>query len=76
MKALWANGRVMTNASVFRIDWEDLQLNLPNQFVPGQFFIDNAGAAVSSGVEVEVSARARGRHRCVRFARLHPRALR
>jgi len=57
---LWANGRVMTNASVFRIDWEDLQLNLPNQFVPGQFFIDNAGAAASSGVEVEVSARPAG----------------
>jgi len=57
VKALWASGRVMTAASVFRIDWEDLQLNLPNQFAPGQFFIDNAGAAASSGVEVEVSAR-------------------
>ena len=58
LKTLWANGRVMTNASVFRIDWEDMQLNLPNQFVPGQFYIANAGASVSTGVELEVNARA------------------
>jgi outer membrane receptor protein involved in Fe transport len=57
VKGLWANGRVMTSASVFWIDWQDLQLNLPNASVPGQFFIDNAGAAASSGVEVEASAR-------------------
>jgi outer membrane receptor protein involved in Fe transport len=57
VKGLWANGRVMTSASVFRIDWQDLQLNLPNQLVPGQFFIDNAGSAVSSGVEVEGTGR-------------------
>jgi iron complex outermembrane receptor protein len=48
----------MTNASVFRIDWEDMQLNLPNAFVPGQFYIANAGASASTGVEVEVNARA------------------
>ncbi|HEX5109999.1 MAG TPA: TonB-dependent receptor [Vicinamibacterales bacterium] len=58
VKTAWAGGRVWANASVFRIDWQDLQLNLPNPFVPGQFFIDNAGSAVSSGVEVEVTARA------------------
>jgi iron complex outermembrane receptor protein len=58
VKGLWANGRVMTSASAFWIDWQDLQLNLPNVFVPGQFFIDNAGAASSSGVEVEATARA------------------
>ena len=58
VKALWAGGRVATNASVFRTDWEDLQLNLPNVFVPGQFYIANAGAAVSTGVELEVAARA------------------
>ena len=58
VKTLWADGRVMANASVFRIDWDDLQLNLPDPFVPGQFFIDNAGAAVSTGVELEVMGRA------------------
>lgn len=58
LKTLWANGRVVTNASVFRIDWEDMQLNLPNQFVPGQFYIANAGSSASSGVELEATARA------------------
>jgi iron complex outermembrane receptor protein len=57
IKTAWVGGRVMANASVFRIDWQDLQLNLPNPFVPGQFYIDNAGSAASSGVELEVSSR-------------------
>jgi iron complex outermembrane receptor protein len=57
VKGLWANGRVMTSASVFRIDWQDLQLNLPNLSVPGQFYIANAGSAVSSGFEVEGTGR-------------------
>ncbi len=29
MKTLWANGRVSTNAAVFYIDWNNLQLNVP-----------------------------------------------
>ena len=45
------------NAAVFHIDWEDLQLNLPNLFVPGQFYIANVGGATSSGVELELNAR-------------------
>jgi iron complex outermembrane receptor protein len=45
------------NAAVFFIDWDDIQLNLPIQGAPGQFYIDNVGAATSRGVEVEVSAR-------------------
>ena len=35
VKTMWAAGRVMANASVFRIDWEDLQLNLPDLTVAG-----------------------------------------
>jgi iron complex outermembrane recepter protein len=57
VKTLWSGGRVMTNASVFTIDWADLQLNLPNPQVPGQFYIANVGSATSSGVEFEVNAR-------------------
>jgi iron complex outermembrane recepter protein len=57
VKTAFASGRVVANASVFRIDWQDLQLNLPNQFVAGQFYIGNAGTAVSSGVEAEVTGR-------------------
>jgi iron complex outermembrane receptor protein len=56
-KTSWAAGRVLLNASVFRINWEDLQLNLPDLSVPGQFYIANVGGATSSGVEVELNSR-------------------
>jgi iron complex outermembrane receptor protein len=58
IKALWADGRVSTNAAVFHLDWNDLQLNTPNPAVPAQFFIANVGGAVSRGVEFELGARA------------------
>jgi iron complex outermembrane receptor protein len=32
-------------------------LNVPNPFVPGQFYISNVGGARSSGVELDVTAR-------------------
>jgi iron complex outermembrane receptor protein len=54
VKTGWGNGRVLVNASVFRIDWEDLQLNLPDLT---SFYIANVGGATSSGVELELNAR-------------------
>lgn len=57
LKSTAAGGRISANAAVFYIDWNDLQLNVPNQFVPGQFYIANAGDARSRGVEVDVNAR-------------------
>ena len=57
VKTAWADGRLVANAAVFSIDWDDLQLNLPNRSVPGQFYIANVGGARSSGVEIEVNAR-------------------
>jgi iron complex outermembrane recepter protein len=59
MKSEFAGRRVTTNLSVFSIDWQDLQLNLPNPQVPGQFYISNVGSARSSGVEADVHGRAR-----------------
>jgi len=55
LKTAWANDRVTANAAVFRIDWEDLQLNLLDAF--GGFYIANVGGATSSGVELELNAR-------------------
>jgi iron complex outermembrane receptor protein len=57
VKTALAGGRVSANAAVFLIDWDDLQLNVPNPFVPGQFYIFNVGAAKSRGLELELNAR-------------------
>lgn len=57
VKTRWAGGRLTANAAVFNIDWADLQLNLPDPAVPGQFYIANVGGASSRGVEFEVNAR-------------------
>jgi iron complex outermembrane receptor protein len=56
-KALMANGRVSLNAAAFFINWNDLQLNVPNLEVPGQLFIANVGEASSAGFELESAAR-------------------
>jgi iron complex outermembrane recepter protein len=56
-KTLWGRGRFSANAAFFHIDWDDLQLNVPNPAVPAQFYISNAGSAVSKGVELELGAR-------------------
>ena len=58
LKTMLAGNRVRFNAALFLIDWQDLQLNEPNPFAPGQFYIANVGAATSKGFEVELAARA------------------
>ena len=51
MKTAFAGKRATANVSVFSIDWQDLQLNVPNPPVPGQFYISSVGNARSSGFE-------------------------
>ena len=58
LKTLWAGGRVSASAALFYIDWNDLQLTIPNPFAPAQFYISNVGGAASKGVELEIGARA------------------
>ena len=57
LKATFAGGRASASAAAFYLDWRDMQLNVPNQQVPGQFYIANVAGARSSGVEVEVRGR-------------------
>ena len=57
LKAQFFAQRLQVNAAVFHVDWRDLQVNLPNPAVPGQFYIANAAGATSNGAEVEVRAR-------------------
>jgi iron complex outermembrane receptor protein len=56
-KALLWNDRLSVAGSAFYIDWNDLQLNVPNLSVPGQLFISNVGGASSKGIELEATAR-------------------
>jgi iron complex outermembrane receptor protein len=49
--------RLTASLAAFSIDWSDLQVNVPNPQVPGQFFIGNAAGARSSGAEFELHAR-------------------
>jgi iron complex outermembrane receptor protein len=58
LKSAWASRHVTANLAAFSIDWNQLQLNLPNPQVPGQFYISNVGKARSSGVEFELNGRA------------------
>jgi iron complex outermembrane receptor protein len=57
VKGVAASGRFSASASVFAIDWDDLQLNLPIPGTQAQFYIDNLGGATSRGVEFEVAGR-------------------
>jgi iron complex outermembrane recepter protein len=56
-KSKWLAGRLETTAAVFYIDWKNLQLNQQIPFSGGQYYIGNAGAAYSKGLEVETNYR-------------------
>jgi len=56
-KSSWCNDRLTANLAAFYTHWDNLQLNVPNPSVPGQFYIANVGAAASKGVEFELNAR-------------------
>jgi iron complex outermembrane receptor protein len=48
------DGRFTANLALFYIDWQDLQLNLP---YGRNYYVANAGAANSKGVELELNLR-------------------
>ena len=55
-KTSWMENRLQVNAALFYIDWSDMQVEVP---VAGgtSVYLDNAGKASSTGVEVELTAR-------------------
>ena len=57
VKTTLVQDRVTLNGDVFFTQWDDMQVNVPNPFVPGQFYISNVGSARSSGIEFDVTAR-------------------
>ena len=52
-KASWLGDKLESTVALFYIDWKDLQLNQQIPFSGGQYYIGNAGAANSKGIEVE-----------------------
>jgi iron complex outermembrane receptor protein len=56
-KTLLVRDRLSVDADVFYMQWDGLQVNVPNPVVLGQFFIANASGATSKGVELAVNAR-------------------
>ena len=59
VKVTTASGRFSATASVFNIEWDDLQLNLPIPDAGGLFYISNIGSATSRGAEFELMGRLR-----------------
>ncbi len=57
MKSRWFDDRLMLNLALFRIDWQDMQVDVPIQGLPaGSYFLDNAADARSQGIEAEAIA--------------------
>jgi len=56
VKAGWLRDRLQAQLSVFHLDWDHIQLDVPSG-QPNVFFIDNAGKAASQGAELEVTGR-------------------
>ena len=56
LKTTWFDRRLVANAAAFYLRWRDMQMNLPNPAVPGQFFIANAAGSRSVGGEVDLNA--------------------
>lgn len=61
LKTSWLRNRLIANAALFLIDWDNLQMDVPLGTSPGVFYIDNAGRARSRGGELEVTIRPTGR---------------
>jgi iron complex outermembrane recepter protein len=56
-KSKWLKERLQTTVALFYVDWNNLQLNQQIPFSNGQYYIGNAGAAFSRGLEVETNYR-------------------
>ena len=56
-KTSWFDHRLTANLAAFYIDWRNVQVNVPNSYAPGQYYIANAAGAMSKGLEFELTGR-------------------
>ena len=61
-------------SAVFHIDWEDLQLNVPEPVVPAQFYIANVGGAHEHRRRARAQREGRTGRRCLHVGRRDQRA--
>jgi iron complex outermembrane recepter protein len=54
-KSNWLKDKLQMTVALFYLDWNNLQLNQQIPFSGGQYYIANAGAAYSKGLEVEAN---------------------
>src|SRR5262249_4703250 len=59
VKSGWLDDRLTLNGAAFYIDWQNLQLDVPNPLIPGRFYTANAGDATSKGAELELRVQPR-----------------
>lgn len=63
LKSAWFDGRVILNANIYRIEYEDLLANLNNGIPPmmdplnGAMFLANAGDGWANGAEIDLTVR-------------------
>ena len=57
LKGSFLDGMLSVDASIYYIDWKDLQLTLRTPVAPVVSYITNAGSAVSKGAELALEAR-------------------
>ena len=56
VKTTLMDGRVMIQASVYQMDWNDMIQLVANPLNPGQFYNDNSGGAEIDGGELDITA--------------------
>jgi len=56
VKTHWMDHMLVANLVFFEIDWKDRQLEVPHQAIPGRYYLDNVGEAVSQGFEADFQA--------------------
>lgn len=56
LRSQWLDRRLVINANLFYVDWEDQQVQITEPEIETDFFIENAGQSKLFGAELEITA--------------------